>query len=262
MCILAMLGTMAVGCRSSRIEPRQEYADTITQAGLIVDLARGDYEGFFPVTNLVRYGDHGLGTFHNLDGEMIIYSGVVYRAASDWSVAPADTNQTTPYAVATFFQADRMFDVENMDQKLFGRALDMRRRQDRMPHAIQVHGIFESMTIRSIPAQEQPWRSLDAVLKSDQRQMTLTNVAGVMIGYHYPDALSVLHPPDYHFHFIDQDITTGGHVLDFKIVQARISVDYSPGVRVFLSTNPPVNVPARRISPKPAPIPEPEITPE
>jgi len=226
-----------VGCQSSRIMPRQEYADTITHAGVYSDLANGDFEGFFAITNLHRYGDHGLGTFHGLDGEMMMYSGVIYRADVIGALAPASISNQTPFAVVTFFDADRMFDVEKMDQPLFKRALDMRRKQHRTPMAIQVQGNYKSLTIRSVPEQEMPWRPLDVALKEDARQLVLTNVTGTLVGYYFPDYLSALHPGGYHLHFMDENRQVGGHVLDFNIAQARISVDTSPRLQVFLSTN-------------------------
>jgi acetolactate decarboxylase len=225
------------GCQSSRIMPRQEFADTITHAGVYADLAQGNYEGFFAITNLHRYGDHGLGTFHGLDGEMIMYSGVIYRAEASGALAVAPISNQTPFAVVTFFDADRMFDVEKMDQPLFKRALDMRRKQHRTPMAIQVQGLYKSLTIRSVPKQEMPWRTLDVTLNEDARQMVLTNVTGTMVGYYFPDYLSVLHPGGYHLHFIDETRQVGGHVLDFTIAHARISIDASPRLQVFLPVN-------------------------
>jgi len=222
------------GCASTKNQHAHEYDDVITHAGLMVDLSKGEYDGFYAVTNLVRYGDHGLGTFDGLNGEMIVYSGVIYRADAACHLAPIPVSNLTPYAVVTYFQPDRVFDVEKMSQTLFERALDMRRKLDRVPQAIQVSGIFKSITIRSVPMQEKPWRPLAKVVETDSYKVTLTNVTGVMVGYHYPEYLSMMHPAGYHLHFIDNQRLMGGHVLDFEIAQARISLDHSPVVQVFL----------------------------
>jgi len=225
---------MLSGCASTQIHPAQEYTDTITHAGLYADLNKGEYDGFYPVTNLVRYGDHGLGTYDGLNGEMIMYSGVIYRADATCRLLAVPVTSVTPYAVVSYFQADRVFDVEKMSLTLFERALDMRRKQARVPQAIQVSGMFKSITIRSVPVQEKPWRPLAEVIQSDSFKVTLTNVTGFMVGYHYPEYLSMLHPAGYHLHFVDSQRVTGGHVLDFEIAQARISLDHSPGLQVFL----------------------------
>lgn len=240
------------GCASTSLRPEQEYADTITHAGLIVDLSRGEYDGFYPVTNLVRYGDHGLGTFDGLDGEMIMYSGVIYRADSACRITPVPVSNFTPYAVVSYFQPDRMFDVEKMSQPLFKRALELRNRQDRVPQAVQVSGLFKSITIRSVPRQESPWRPLARVLETDSFKTTLTNVTGVMVGYQYPEYLDVMHPAGYHLHFIDHQRNQGGHVLEFEITQARISLDLSPSLQVFLPADrPSVGKPRLTMPPPP-----------
>ena len=47
---LLILVVVVAGCRSTRLQPQEEYADTITHAGTITDLNRGDYAGFMAVS--------------------------------------------------------------------------------------------------------------------------------------------------------------------------------------------------------------------
>ena len=235
--LAALVCAVWSGCRSTRVEPRDEYADTITFAGTYADLSRGGYAGFIAVSNIVRFGDFGLGTFDGLDGEMLIYSGDVYRVDGTLAAAPAESSVTTPFAVVTFFAPDRLFDVARMDQPLFERALAMRRKNDRLPQAIHVQGVFETMHIRSVPAQVAPWKPLGETLAADSVQITLTNVAGRMVGYYMPASFETLHPAGYHFHFIRDDRTTGGHVLGFNIAHARIELDHSTRLHVLVNTN-------------------------
>lgn len=234
-----MAVTVFAGCRSTKVQPWDEYADTITLAGIYADLNRGDYEGFVAVSNLLRYGDFGLGTFHRLDGEMIMYSGEVYRVDGSLIAAPAAPLITTPFAVVTFFAPDRIFDVERMDEVLFKRALGLRRKNDRLPQAIHVQGLFQTIRIRSVARQENPWKPLSDALAADSSQITLTNVSGRMVGYFMPASFEPLHPEGYHFHFLRDDRTTGGHVLEFDLSQARIELDNSPRLHVLVNTNVP-----------------------
>lgn len=240
--VVLLLGSalLAAGCRSTKVQPWDEYADTITHAGTIADLNRGQYAGFMAVSNVLRYGDFGLGTFDGLDGEMILYSGQVFRADTDLKPALVDSSVTTPFAVVSFFAADRMFDVERMDQKLFERALAMRRKNDLLPQAVQVHGVFSHLEIRSVPRQETPWRPLAEVVATDSVKQAFTNIAGRMVGYYMPAPFGGIHPEGFHFHFISDDRSVGGHVLGFAIAQARIEVDSSPRIQVLVNTNAPV----------------------
>lgn len=236
--LLLVLGCLlAAGCRSARWQASDEFSDTITHAGTITDLAAGAYGGFIAISNVLRYGDFGLGTFDGLDGEMVVWSGTVYRAGSDMRIAPAPLEVKTPFAVITWFTPDRTFDVERMDQGLFERAMALRRNNERLPQAIAVNGLYSRLHIRSVAAQPTPWRPLREALAADSRDLILTNVSGRMVGYFMPPPFDALHPSGYHFHFISADGTTGGHVLGFDIARARIEIDASDRIQVLVNTN-------------------------
>ena len=63
-----------------------ENRDVINQVSLLQGLTFGDYNGSIPVSRLKELGDTGIGTFHALNGELIMLKGTVYRAASDGSI--------------------------------------------------------------------------------------------------------------------------------------------------------------------------------
>gem|GEM_PF-1664633 len=45
----------------------------------INQLMKGEYNGTYTLSQLTSQGDLGLGTFHQLDGEMIILHGICYK---------------------------------------------------------------------------------------------------------------------------------------------------------------------------------------
>ena len=49
-------------------------------------LVEGLYESAVRVGTLRKHGDFGLGTFENIDGELVIINGHCFRARSDGSV--------------------------------------------------------------------------------------------------------------------------------------------------------------------------------
>ena len=53
---------------------------------------------------VLEHGDFGLGTFNDLDGEMVLLDGVFYDLHSDWNTNIADINLETPYACVTHFR--------------------------------------------------------------------------------------------------------------------------------------------------------------
>lgn len=66
-------------------------------------LLGGVYEGTIAHGELHNHGDFGLGTFNDLDGEMMGVDGAFYRLGSYGSATPVIDDQRTPFAVVTFF---------------------------------------------------------------------------------------------------------------------------------------------------------------
>lgn len=48
---------------------------------------------------------------------------------------------------------------------------------------------------------------------------------GTLVGFRFPDYAQGLNVPGYHVHFLDLAQNLGGHVLDFRMRDARIDVD-------------------------------------
>jgi acetolactate decarboxylase len=63
---------------------------------------------------LAAHGDAGLGTLAALDGELIGLNGTFYQVKSDGSVVQVGDNATTPFAMVTFFDADRKVSTTNV----------------------------------------------------------------------------------------------------------------------------------------------------
>ena len=74
-------------------------------------LMAGIYEGEATYGQIRKYGDFGLGTFNDLDGEMVGFDGTFYQLRSDGSARPVTDDQRTPFAVVTFFQPEQELNV-------------------------------------------------------------------------------------------------------------------------------------------------------
>jgi len=82
-------------------------AGELYQTSLISALLEGIYEGDVTYGELRKHGDFGLGTFNQLDGEMVGFDGTFYQIRSDGSARCVTPDQKTPFAVVTFFEPDR-----------------------------------------------------------------------------------------------------------------------------------------------------------
>ena len=86
-------------------------AGELYQTSLMSALMAGIYEGEATYGQIRKYGDFGLGTFNELDGEMVGFDGRFYQLRSDGSVRPVTDDQKTPFAVVTFFQPEQELEV-------------------------------------------------------------------------------------------------------------------------------------------------------
>jgi len=69
-------------------------------------LVEGLYEGAVRVSRLLRHGDFGLGTFIDLNGEMVVLEGICFRVAPDGAVTKVEGDLLIPYAVVTRFSTE------------------------------------------------------------------------------------------------------------------------------------------------------------
>ena len=88
------------------VEHLQAGWSTLFQVSTAGALVEGVHEGAVSVHFLKEHGDLGLGTFTNLDGEMVVVDGRCYQVRSDGSVREVDDAERSPYAVLTQFQPD------------------------------------------------------------------------------------------------------------------------------------------------------------
>ena len=72
---------------------------TLYQVSTSSALVEGVYQGAVTVKTLREHGDHGLGTFDHLDGEMIALDGRFFQVRSDGSVRECEDDALTPFAV-------------------------------------------------------------------------------------------------------------------------------------------------------------------
>ena len=79
---------------------------TLFQVSTSAALVEGLYQGAVKVARLLSHGDFGLGTFIDLDGEMVVLDGACYQVSSDGRVSDVEGDRLIPYAVVTRFNAE------------------------------------------------------------------------------------------------------------------------------------------------------------
>jgi len=214
-------GALLSGCCA----PRWQQRDTLTQIATIDALLTGVYEGPTTVGQLLRHGDFGLGTFHQLDGEMIVLDGRCYQVTSDGRANRVSRSTHTPFAAVTWFRPDREHDLPPGATMAEATALiDRLLPTVNLFYAIRIDGEFTRVKVRSVPRQTPPYRPLVEVVK-EQPVYELEHVTGTLVGFRCPPYAGSLNVPGYHLHFITADRTRGGHVLDLAVARARVGID-------------------------------------
>jgi acetolactate decarboxylase len=208
------------------------------QVSTIDALMQGVFDGVQPVSELKKHGDFGIGTFEALDGEMIVLDGVVYQAKADGHIYPVADNQTTPFATVTYFDHDLAVTTDRpMNLSAFSTVMEKRLPTGNMVYAVRMHGTFPSMKVRAIPAQHKPYPTLTEAAKN-QSVYSYSDTTGTVIGFYTPVFFKGLNVAGYHLHFISDDHTTGGHILDFTVpANTTVEYDITPGFTMGLPTS-------------------------
>lgn len=216
------------------------HRDVIYQVSLLQGLINGDYYGSVATGELKQHGDTGIGTFNGLNGELVMLDGEVYRAAGDGSVEAVSDNETVPFSVVAFMDADESIKLNEVpDFETLHNKLDalVRQRGINRFYMIRIDGKFREINVRSVYAQKEPYKRLTEVLECDQTFFAYENIEGTMVGVYCPPYMAALNAVGWHLHFVSGDKTRGGHVLGVNIADAVLTWDDIDGVEVRLPQN-------------------------
>lgn len=196
-------------------------------------LVEGIYEEKIPFTEIKKHGDFGLGTFDQLDGEMVMLDGKIYQFDSNGRVTQEDDNAHTPFAAVTFFNAlthdqlDRPADYPEFTAWLLSLLPS-----PNIFYAIRIYGVFAYMKTRSVPKQE-CYRPLVQVTKT-QPVFEFENVRGTLAGFYTPSFMSAVSVPGLHLHFLSDDLQHGGHLLECRPQQITAGIQFLRRVEIGL----------------------------
>ncbi|KAJ9164643.1 Alpha-acetolactate decarboxylase [Coniochaeta hoffmannii] len=190
------------------------------QYSLISALLDGVASTGLPVAELLSHGDHGLGTFRYMVGEMIILDGELYQMKADGTVSPIDPAAASdPPVVAPFAQVTRFEPTATTAAALASKDEVSGALARLLPGsrnhfvAVRLEGTFRSVTVRTAAGQTEPRQSVREVGRN-QVSHTFEDVEGTVVGFLSPAFVEGgIGVPGIHLHFITRDRTRGGHVL-------------------------------------------------
>ena len=232
---------LSAGCRTTYTTLVQDR-DTVYQLAPFLYILSGNYDGALTVAQFKAAGNLGIGTFEGLDGEAVMLDGVVYQVKGDGSVSCPEDTRHMPFGACTLFDNDLQRTMKHIASfDIFSKTLEDSFANKHIFCALRAEGLFRTIRVRSCDKQAKPYRPLAEVTKQ-QHEYTYESIRGTLVGFWSPPFVpGAIGVPGFHLHFLSDDHTKGGHVLDFQSDALAISLDPTPRLTVDFST--PVVVP-------------------
>jgi acetolactate decarboxylase len=194
-------------------------------------LMKGCYEENTTIKELKQHGNFGLGTFNNLDGEMMMLDGTVYQLKEDGLVHPVSDTVETPFSCVTFFSPTTKEEIHReLDYAEFKNLLDHLLPSENVFSAIRIDGEFSYIRVWSVPKQE-THRPISEVRPAI---FEYYDVKGTLAGFYTPRFVKSLLNPGYHLHFLTDDRRHGGHMDQCRLNQLTIGVQIIPRLELNL----------------------------
>ena len=193
------------------------------QVSTLQALALGFSKSVITVKELLRHGDMGLGTFEDVDGEMIVLDGKCYRTRNDGNVVPAEDERGVPFASVCCFQPKRLEKLGRMDTiDRLKEWLTLRIEEDfglNSMYAVRIDGEFSKVDARSESGTKAHHVTLKDALSVTQKAFVFENIKGTLVCVYYPDYMDGINAAGWHLHFLSDDKKYGGHVFDISLAQ-------------------------------------------
>ena len=183
------------------------------QFSLSTAIVEGVHSGATTIGEIRKHGDLGLGTYENLDGEIVAIDGQFYQVTSEGNVRLMDDSAPSPFATVTRFAAGlekRQGPCRDLEE--LSSICDGLRRSQNIFYAFRITGTFEAIHARSM-CRASPGISL-VQASTTQREFKFRKVSGSIVGFWTPSYATTLSIPGYHLHFLSDDHKSGGHILN------------------------------------------------
>lgn len=192
--------------------PRNE----LYQYSVVSALMDGVASNGLAMSTLLQHGNHGLGTFRGMQGELIVLDGEAYQMKHDGTIRQADLSadgDVSPFGMVTHFSPTSSTTMSIAAKDGVDGILAKMCPEARNTHiAFRIDGAFKSITCRTAEGQCFPGESLRGVA-SRQVSITLPPSRGTVIGFRSPQFLQGVTVGGVHMHYIDEGRTAGGHIL-------------------------------------------------
>jgi acetolactate decarboxylase len=194
-------------------------------AGVASSFIAGLYDAWYPYKQLKQHGDFGLGAPDQVDGELLLFKGKLYKTQYTGKTTELADTGKTPYALSCFFHPTKVYKHSGtLNKTAFYNYLDSLLTNQNGIYAIHISGKFKLVKARAFPPAQKPYLPLAEMLDK-QHFFDHADMQGDMIGFRTPKFMEGPHIAGYHFHFLSADKVFGGHVVDLIAEDITVEVD-------------------------------------
>lgn len=226
--VILAAALLLTGCNSNE-------QDMIFHYSVLKALDNGVLEGNMKVGELKEHGDMGMGTFNKMNGEMIILDHIVYRISADGKVVQPDDETMIPYSIITFYhQDDTLFMKGEINYQSLKAFVDRRIPSRNFFYAFRINGDFDYVRCGGAATQEKPYNKSLVQILADRPVYERKDVRGTLVGFWCPEYVGDINTAGFHLHFLSDDHTIGGHLMEFSARSLYIGYDTKAAYKILL----------------------------
>ncbi|UQS87339.1 acetolactate decarboxylase [Nicoliella spurrieriana] len=211
---------------------------TLFQHGTLALLVPGLFDGTIKMDEFMKHGDTGIGTGEGLDGELIVVAGVAYQIDGAGNVNKLDSRFTLPFGNMHFADYQPLKQVDGLDFVNFPENILATGGLANSFFSVKLHGTFKTMQTRSIDKQSKPYHTL-AECAGKQHVFDGEDKTGTVIAYYAPQLFNGVAVGGFHSHFLADDLSQGGHILDFTGFSGDVELQVFDNLAQSLPVNDP-----------------------
>ena len=208
------------------------------QVSTLQALALGYSRSVITVEELLKNGNTGLGTFEDVNGEMILVDGHCFRAMEDGCVTEVGPDTGVPFASVAFLSSARCFELVNIgDIESLKQELNLKIEEEfglNSMHMVCIDGEFAKVCARSESAFRSHHIDLKSILEKTQNDFYFDEIRGSLVCVYYPDYMDGINASGWHLHFVSEDRTKGGHVFEINMVRGAVCMDKINRIEISL----------------------------
>lgn len=183
------------------------------------------FDGDLTVKEMKSRGDIALGSYTQLDGELVMLDGIPYRVREDGIVSVPEDDEQVVYVDAAFFEPEMTFDLQATNYDSLRSMINAKLPSQNQFYSFRIKGDFKYVKCGGLHKQEKPYDDGLDVLIPKRPIFEKENFSGTLVGFFCPEFIGHINVAGYHFHFISEDKTFGGHVMEFEAKNLQVEID-------------------------------------